>query len=420
MTAGNGLEVSGLRSQVTNNTFSGINGGALRVSTSGASNITRVDVRENNFIDVGIGIHATENTLIRNNSFTRASTAILSVGEVRNNVIREGVNGIVALATTSIVDNRILLVSGSGITMGASSTTRGNYLYNNATGISATGFTGVIANNFLVNNTTAGFAIASGSPTLTNNTVIQATGDAIRVTNVGTQNVNVRNNILQVSSGYALNVDSAASPGFQSDYNVIHRLGTGRISRWQNSDYNSPEDWYYEVGLDKNSIFGDPLFVDLDGPDNLLGFVNGSGDFGLDDNFTVVATSPTIDGGNPNDLFFREPLAGGSRINIGASGNTPVAEASPLQRVQVLSPSGLEKFEHGQTTNIQVRSHGLLSSQPTLLLNMGTNVVGPGPLVLLSKHRASHPVSLATSSPMLLSIDRVWSIRFPKNSTVPT
>ncbi len=119
------------------------------------------------------------------------------------------------------------------------------------------------------------------------------------------------------------------------------------------------------------------MFVDLDGPDNLLGFVNGSGDFGLDDNFTVVATSPAIDGGNPNDLFFREPLSGGSRINIGAGGNTPVAEASPLQRVQVLSPSGLEKFEHGQTTNIQVRSHGLLSSQPTLLLNMGTNVVGP-------------------------------------------
>ncbi len=174
----------------------------------------RVDVRENSFRR-GVGIQATENTLIRNNSFTRASTAIFSAGEVRNNVIREGVNGIVALSTTSIIDNRILLVSGSGITMGASSTTRGNYLYNNATGISATGFTGVIANNFLVNNTTAGIAIASGSPTLTNNTIIQATGDAIRVMNVGTQNVNVRNNILQVSSGYALNVDSAASPVFK-------------------------------------------------------------------------------------------------------------------------------------------------------------------------------------------------------------
>ena len=524
MSSGTALDVRGLRSLVSNNTFSNIQGGSVNVATSGATNATRVIVRQNTFTDVATGFAASDNTLVQGNTFVRANIAGSSIGEVRDNIIREGVDGIFALGTTVVSNNRFFMNSGIGLTIGANSTTFNNYFYNNNVGIAAgSSFTGEIANNFLANNTSSGITVVSGGgPTITNNTVIQSTGDAIRLSNASTQNVNVKNNILQVNSGYAINVDGDAGRGFRSDYNVIHTLGTGKIGRWQGIDFTNSADWFYEVGLDKNTTFGDPQFVDLDGPDNVLGFSRGSGisasyfanntlsgspfltrtetvigfavgggtpvvglpvdnfsvryegflfiptagnytffeaadngvrlfldgsstplidnwsstgteqsystsfssagwvafrleyreltgfaslafnwsgpgfskraiipdylnstlppnvgDYGQDDSFAVSSSSPAIDGGSPEDFYFRESLPNGGRLNIGAAGNSNFAESSSLQSVQVLSPNGLEKFEQGQAVPITIRSNGLLQNQPTMLLNVGVNTIGP-------------------------------------------
>ncbi len=100
------------------------------------------------------------------------------------------------------------------------------------------------------------------------------------------------------------------------------------------------------------------------------------GNYGSDDNFNVLATSPTIDAGNPTSQFFREPMPNGGRVNLGATGNSASAVFSSAQAIQVLSPDAMDKLEQGQTVTVNLRSSGLLANQPTLLINGGTNAVG--------------------------------------------
>jgi hypothetical protein len=82
-------------------------------------------------------------------------------------------------------------------------------------------------------------------------------------------------------------------------------------------------------------------------------------DFGGDDNFQVAATSPTIDAGDPTQRVLYESTPSGGRINLGHTGNTSYAALSPAQTVQVLSPSGLDKFEQGQTIDLTWNSYGI-------------------------------------------------------------
>ncbi len=66
-----------------------------------------------------------------------------------------------------------------------------------------------------------------------------------------------------------------------------------------------------------------------------------------------------------------EPTPNGGRINLGSDGGTAYATKSPQTLVQVLSPSGLEKFVVGQTVDLQWRSDGLSAVKPVLLINAG-------------------------------------------------
>ena len=77
------------------------------------------------------------------------------------------------------------------------------------------------------------------------------------------------------------------------------------------------------------------------------------GDRSADDNFSVLFTSPTIDAGDPLWYYLAEPGPNGGRNNLGHTGNTAHAVSSPAERVQVLAPNGLEKFELGQQLNLQ-------------------------------------------------------------------
>ncbi len=109
-----------------------------------------------------------------------------------------------------------------------------------------------------------------------NNTVYQEVGDAIRIQG-SSQNVRLRNNILWVDAGYDLYVASDSQVGFNSDYNNLHTTGSGKLARWQLGDgsfrdFSTQVDWFYELGQDGHSQTADPLFVDRDGADNVLGF----------------------------------------------------------------------------------------------------------------------------------------------------
>jgi parallel beta-helix repeat protein len=86
------------------------------------------------------------------------------------------------------------------------------------------------------------------------------------------------------------------------------------------------------------------------------------GDTGADDDFGVQPTSPTIDAGDPAAPFATEPAPNGGRVNLGHTGNTPAAAASPASLVQVLSPNGLEKLTTGQPVILTWRNNGLVGT----------------------------------------------------------
>ncbi|MCP3913855.1 MAG: hypothetical protein GY713_23295, partial [Actinomycetia bacterium] len=95
------------------------------------------------------------------------------------------------------------------------------------------------------------------------------------------------------------------------------------------------------------------------------------GDFGTDDDLRLQSGSIAIDAGNPASEYLKEPVANGSRVNLGAYGNTTEATTSPDEIVQVLSPNGLEKYEVGQQVQVEWRLAGQLEREVVTLINAG-------------------------------------------------
>ena len=68
-------------------------------------------------------------------------------------------------------------------------------------------------------------------------------------------------------------------------------------------------------------------------------------------------------------------MPNGDRIDLGADGNTPEAATSPAQMIQVIAPNGPERFQQGETVNVQWRSDGLLAERTVVFLNVGGGLV---------------------------------------------
>lgn len=90
-----------------------------------------------------------------------------------------------------------------------------------------------------------------------------------------------------------------------------------------------------------------------------------AGDHGADDDYRTLAGSPAIDFGDPASSFAFEPAPNGGRVNAGHTGNTPDAAVSGSEVLQILSPNGREKLEHGSDVSIRWRSHGLVDPRGT-------------------------------------------------------
>ena len=95
------------------------------------------------------------------------------------------------------------------------------------------------------------------------------------------------------------------------------------------------------------------------------------GNTAVDDDFHLLASSSSVDRGNPADFYFAEPSPNGDRVDQGAYGNTPQATVSASPSVQVLSPSGLEKLQVGQQVPVTWRAAGLTPQRPVALINAG-------------------------------------------------
>ena len=121
--------------------------------------------------------------------------------------------------------------------------------------------------------------------------------------------------------------DNAAQVGFSSDYNLFYTPGTeARVGLWAGVQRLTLADWQTANGQDTHSLTGNPLFMDIDGADNVFGgppVAEGSGE---DDNFSLRAHSPAIDAGNANVAPVYD-LLGRSRHDDPSTANTGIGDS---------------------------------------------------------------------------------------------
>ena len=320
--ANEGITVSGARHAVNANDVSGYNTGIY--AHSGGAGADWITVSGNRTHDnITYGIYATTNVLVADNVvFNQAGTndiGIYSAGgntEVRDNVVQTNFIGI-QTSDTYVTENWIFNNSSAGIETYGNARISSNHVYSNSIGIrNGYNFYGEITNNLIYANTNQGilfqsYQVSSEDKEVTNNTIYQLVGDAVRL-EAGTNRVKLRNNIISVQAGYDISVGNDSQTGFESNYNVLHQ-GTdanAHVGFWGGSIRDSLADWQAASSQDANSLAADPQFVDLDGADNTLGYAAVGGGFrdgGPDDNFYRRKFSPATDRGDswnttPTDL----------------------------------------------------------------------------------------------------------------------
>ena len=322
---------------------------------------------------------------------------MLSNAIARRNIVFDNFFGIHAdtfhsqISENRVYDNRI----GIGDSSFEPNVQR-NVVYSNETGIHIgplnsqfTIHAATVTNNLVYGN--AGRAILANSlapgSRLSNNTIDQPHGDGIVLEGRSVGAV-LRDNIVWVNSGRGLVVSEDSQSDFDSDFNLIYATGSGRVGRWQNRDRDTLAAWRNASGEDLNSLSTDPLFVDRDGSDNILGFSSNSN--GSDDDFHLTSvsgsvhgggfapirdsasglpifsasnliadsvSSPGLDRGDDLSPFANEPQPNGNFVDLGAYGNTEQASRSPETYITLLSPTGGETWPKERQFSIRWRSH---------------------------------------------------------------
>ena len=235
-----------------------------------------------------------------------------SLSITKDNITLQG-----AGAATTFIDgvgggNGVLFFgfsSGAGVASGAvSGFTIKNGEGNFGTGIWVNNSTDVtISNNIIYNNNKSGVFInaktADTTVTVVNNTIIgNAWGVSARTdwgSNNYTADVTVKNNIIYNNAEEGLLIGGGTEVTYTNSYNDVY---------WNNSD---GDQYDTDVEAGTGAISADPLFTDESS-----------------DDFTLQATSPCIDEGDPSSTFSSEPEPNGDRINIGVYGNTANAQTS--------------------------------------------------------------------------------------------
>jgi hypothetical protein len=289
--------------------------------------------------------------------------------EVRSNRVHDNTQQGIRVTQGAIARDNVVFGNNNGIETG-SGKVYNNTIYANGKGIVALGNAeNQIGNNVIYANTAFGID-QTGQPrsNIFNNTFYQLTGDAIRnilpdgTTFTAADFLSATNNIFVVGAGAALNISASAQSVFSSDHNLFQVVGSGRIATWGTTAISSWQDWQFATGRDIHGFQADPLFVDPDGPDNVLGTA--------DDDFHLIPGSPAQDAGNPLAIYAAEP-ASGNLVDLGAYGNSQGTLPTTAQRIQLVEPGVYRKAQVGQPVDIRWISSGLTNPAPVLLLNAG-------------------------------------------------
>uniref|UniRef100_UPI000A9B5DF0 Ig-like domain-containing protein n=1 Tax=Methylomonas koyamae TaxID=702114 RepID=UPI000A9B5DF0 len=277
--------------------YSGYNGSGTAVRIEGNK------VHDN----AGSGIDADYNTdIVGNEVFNqlnngRYGIVIANSARASANFVHHNDAGMNVTYSAVAAGNEVYANTKSGISL-YSATARGNRVYSNSTGMVDTGYA-TIENNVVYANTNIGIQFtgthtASDANQVTrSNTLYQPVGDAILIGSGGS-NVQLHNNIVMVDAGFGINAATVANL-VQSDYNLFHLTQAGaRTGLWGAAQQASLADWRTASSKDANSKAGNPLFLDIDGADNVLGEKGLVAGNGFDDNFGLRANSAAIDAAN--------------------------------------------------------------------------------------------------------------------------
>ena len=328
-----GINVTGVRGVISGNEVFG-NTTGISGSVSSVPLSDRIEIRDNVVHDnETTGISGSNVVLVSNNEVfgqvfrtNSVGISLSGVAEAIGNEVHSNVTGITSSSAT-VMDNRVYNNTMVGIVMSGAAQVLGNQIYSNSVGIQGTAFAqGEISNNVVYANTNQGLLIqASNSGVkglrLLNNTVFQPVGDAVRLES-NSVNIRLVNNILWVEAGFAISVADNSQIGFDSDYNSIF-VSTdpnAHIGLWNGANLDTLAAWQTATGQDDNTLIGDPLFIDPDGADNVLGFdpADGGFDGGPDDNFYVIKFSQAIDSGNVWDGTTTDALGAGRTDDPGS------------------------------------------------------------------------------------------------------
>ncbi|MCB1232453.1 MAG: tandem-95 repeat protein [Verrucomicrobiae bacterium] len=259
---------------------------------------------------------ARENDIGFNTTGTGNPEVKLGVSDSRGgNVAALNRVGILA-RTGDILNNVTYGNTENGITIGglAAVYIAGNRAYSNGNfgiGVSGTGvnsqmFATQVENNLVYDNGNGGISYnVSGSfsnQVVRNNTVVQDTGVGILINNAAS-GFTLTNNLVTIAAGDGIEFADGVGANWVSDFNLVHvQSGSARFGTVNGLIQTDLSAWQTATGTDANSVVGDPIFVDPDGADNILGYdFNSDTDGGADDNFQLTAGSPAIDAGESVD-----------------------------------------------------------------------------------------------------------------------
>ena len=255
------------------------------------------------------------NTAYDNNRHGFFSQGTFGVTIAGNRAYRNQ-NGFYALGSATITGNRAFANTSTGFHVYNTITNiYGNAAYSNPIGIYLNRVYGRarVTDNLIYANTESGIEVydsndASGDIGLeiVNNTIYQPAGRNISIES-NSEAVDVYNNLLHVGAGIALFVDSSSTYAFEADHNLYFQSvpSQGSNVSYEGATYDDLASWQAQ-GFGLKSIEGNPLFVDVDGADNILGYdpagdelPGGIGsDNGTDDNFYTRRTALGIDAGH--------------------------------------------------------------------------------------------------------------------------
>ncbi len=258
-------------------------------------------------MNTGYGVYATSAVELLANEVYDSARGIYSSGPIRSNVVHGcQYYGIHTQDRDQIVEGNRVYDNAVGIQYHGGGQVVGNWVYSNMVGIqSGSSARGRIEGNVVYANDDAAIVLSGSSVydiDVLSNTVYQHVGDAISLGG-GAYNIDVFNNILWVDSGFCLYAPTGSVSGHRFDYNLYHTpFATGRLASWAGAVAADLPAWQVLGALDAHSLTGDPMFVDINGADDVLGYhvpLTGTPIHGaLDDNFQLAAGSPAIDRGH--------------------------------------------------------------------------------------------------------------------------